>query len=243
MKKLLVLAFFPLFISASVTPIKIDGVELGKEETIKNVTIRSGEKEDSRLYHATYHTTFDGQLEPALKYVIDFSSRCNNSYRKERKFLDKAVDCAIHNENLIETQIVRKLKKQEDVPGMIDQFVLKRRIWNKGLHSYNDLVTIKELKPSSDEARVVEVSYRLLDDKESKSFIDDPVPFDNAFYYTVGTYTLAQMKNGKLDVKYSYTTKTDHWFLTAGMIQGSIYNSIANGVRLSTDGIATVLKD
>lgn len=241
--KLLTLLFFPFFIAAAVPNVQLDGVPLNEEKKIKDVLIHFGEKDDMRLYYAFYNTHFAGDMEKALEFVINFPNRCNNSYRKERKFLEKDFNCPFHNENLIETQIVRELKKKEEVPGMIDQFVLKRRIWNKGLHTYNDLVTIKKIPTKEGELKAVEVTYRLLTDEESKSFIDNPVPFDNAFFYTVGTYRLAQTKDGKIDVQYSYATKTDHWFLTSGMVQGSIHSSIATGVRLAVDSIGTVLKD
>ncbi len=241
--KLIPLLFFPFLIAAAVPTVELDGVTLGKQERIKDVQIYFGEKDDVRLYQAFYNTNFSGDMKKALEFVVNFPNRCNNSYRKERKFLEKDFNCPIHNENLIETQIVRELKKTQQTPGMIDQFVLKRRIWNKGLHTYNDLVTVKKLTPKEGESEAVEVSYRLLTDEESKSFIDNPVPFDNAFFYTVGTYRLAQSKDGKVDVQYSYATKTDHWFLTSGMVQGSIHSSIATGVRLAVDSIQTVLKD
>jgi hypothetical protein len=239
--KFIILFLFPSIISAAIATVEVDGVKLNDEKKIKDVSILTGEKDGTRLYHATFDSYFNGKFEDALNFVTDFTKRCNNSYRKERKFLSKEVECPYHNENLIESQMVRELKKKEQAPGLVDQFVLKRRIWNKGLHTYNDFVTVRELDPGKDEKRVVEVSYRLLDDKESKEFIEDPVPFDNAFHYTVGTYRLIQTKENKILVNYSYVTKTKHWFLTSSMIQGSVLDSMAKGVRLAVDSIQSVM--
>lgn len=237
--KFLITILFPSLVFAAL-PV-VDGVELGKEEKIKDVQVLSAEKGDSIIYLANYKAEFSGSFDTALKYVLDFSQRCNNSYKKERKLTEKNFECAYHNDNLIESQIVRDLKIKDETPGLVDRFVVKRRIWNKGLHSYNDLVTVKELKPGTNEKRKMVVSYRLLKDDESKSLIDNPVPFDNAFYYTVGTYRMSETKDGKITVNYSYETKTDHWFLTSSMVQGSIYSSLANGTRYAVDGIQGAL--
>src|SRR5690606_787127 len=171
-------------------------------------------------------------------FVVNFPSRCNNSYRKERKFLAKDAECVYHNENMIESQIVRDLKIKEKGENEIDRFVLKRRIWNKGLHTYNDLVTVTELPKEGNQEKVIEVSYKLLSDEESAKLIDNPLPFDNAFYYTIGTYRLIKLPNNRIEIKYSYQTKTNHWFLTSSMIQGSVHSSLASGARYAVDGIS-----
>tara|TARA_R110000868_G_scaffold132381_10_gene343362 strand:- start:2924 stop:3652 length:729 start_codon:yes stop_codon:yes gene_type:complete len=233
------LMFLPFMVMAA-NPV-IDGVELSKEEKIKDVLIRSGEKSDSIIYLASYKTQFDGSFDKALEYVLDFPKRCNNSYKKERKLTAKDFECVYHNDNLIESQIVKQLKVEDKNPAIVDRFVVKRRIWNKGLHSYNDLVTVTKQEPKENEVRRLTVSYRLLKDEESKSLIEDPVPFDNAFYYTVGTYRMAETKDGKVTVDYTYETKTDHWFLTSSMVQGSIFESIAKGSRYAVDGIQGAL--
>ncbi|MBH47354.1 MAG: hypothetical protein CME71_04195 [Halobacteriovorax sp.] len=237
--KFISLLVFPI-IALGANPI-IDGVELGKEEKIKDVIVRSAEKSDSRIYLANYNAVFNGSFDKALSYVLDFPKRCNNSYRKERKLTEKDFECIYHNDNLIESQIIKDLKVKDENPNIVDRFVVKRRIWNKGLHSYNDLVTVTKETPKENEVRRLTVSYRLLKDDESKKLIDDPVPFNNAFYYTMGTYRMAETKDGKVTVEYSYETKTDHWFLTSSMIQGSIYSSIANGTRYAVDGIQGAL--
>lgn len=234
--RFLIVLFFPFFVGAAV-PV-VDGVKLGKEEVIKDVRVLSAEKDDSIFYHASYQTAISGDYEKALQFVLNFPQRCNNSYRRERKLTSKENECVYHNDNLIESQIVRELKTKDKEQFEVDRFVLKRRIWNKGLHTYNDLVTVKELKPESNQERLVEISYRLLHDEEANKLIDNPVPFDNAFYYTVGTYRMGKQKDGKISIKYSYVTKTDHWFLTSGMVQGSIYSSLANGARYAVDGIS-----
>lgn len=237
--KLLILLFFPVMVGAAL-PV-IDGVKLEKKDVIKDVQVLSANKDDSIIYLATYKTQFHGNFDRALEYVLDFSKRCNNAYKKERKLTSKDFVCTHHNDNLIESQIVKTLKIKNESPEIIERFVVKRRIWNKGLHSYNDLVTVKKIAANNGEKRRVEVSYRLLKDEEAKSLIDDPVPFDNAFYHTVGTYRMAESESGKILIDYSYETKTDHWFLTSSMIQSSIYSSLANGTRYAVDGISGAL--
>ncbi len=237
--KFLVVLLFPLVVGASL-PV-IDGVQLDKEEKIREVRVLSGNKDDSIFYLATYKTEFKGNFDRALEYVLDFTQRCNNSYKKERKLTPKDFVCAHHNDNLIESQIVKNLKVKDESPELLDQFVVKRRIWNKGLHSYNDLVKVQSVKTKAGEKRKVIVTYRLLKDDESKQLIDDPVPFDNAFYHTVGTYRMTETDDGKILVDYSYETKTDHWFLTSSFVQSKIYTSIANGTRYAVDGISGAL--
>lgn len=237
--RFLIFLVFPFIVNAALP--MIDGVKLEKEEVIKDVHVLSANKDDSIFYLATYKTEFQGNFDRALEYVLDFSKRCNNAYKKERKLTDKDFVCTHHNDNLIESQIVKTLKVKDENPDLVERFVVKRRIWNKGLHSYNDLVTVKKVAINKGEKRRLEVSYRLLQDDEAKSLIDDPVPFNNAFYHTVGTYRMAETDNGKILIDYSYETKTDHWFLTSSMIQGSIYSSLANGTRYAVDGISGAL--
>lgn len=234
--KYLITLLFPLLVSAAV-PV-IDGVELAKKDTIKDVSVFAAEKDDTRLYFASYETMIEGDFDKAVDFVVNFPRRCNNSYRQERKLTKRDVDCVYHNENMIESQIVRDLKSNQKTPNEIDRFVLKRRIWNKGLHTYNDLVSVTNEKPEAGQEKLIQVSYRLLADDEAKQLISDPVPFDNAFHFTIGTYRLAKLKDNKILIRYSYTTKTKHWFLTSGMIQGSIHTSLANGARYAVDGIS-----
>lgn len=234
--KLLIVLLFPFLVGAAV-PV-VDGVKLAEQDKIKDVQIYAAEKDGNRIYFASYETVIDGDFDQALHFVVNFPSRCNNSYRKERKFLAKDAECVYHNENMIESQIVRELKIKDKGENEIDRFVLKRRIWNKGLHTYNDLVTVKEIKPEDKQQRVVEVSYRLLNDDESAKLIDNPLPFDNAFHYTIGTYRLIKLPQNKIQIQYSYETKTNHWFLTSGMIQGSVHSSLASGARYAVDGIS-----
>lgn len=237
--RFLIFLVFPLIVNASL-PV-IDGVKLEQKETIKDVNVLSANKDDSIFYLATYKTEFQGSFDRAVEYVLDFSRRCNNAYKKERKLTTKDFVCTIHNDNLIESQIVKDLKIKDDNPQIVERFVVKRRIWNKGLHSYNDLVTVKKVATNKGEKRRLEVTHRLLKDEEANSLIIDPVPFDNAFYHTVGTYRMAETESGKILVDYTYETKTDHWFLTSSMIQGSIYSSLANGTRYAIDGISGAL--
>ncbi len=237
--RFLIFLVFPLIVNASL-PV-IDGVKLEQKEIIKDVNVLSANKDDSIFYLATYKTEFHGNFDRALEYVLDFSKRCNNAYKKERKLTTKDFVCTIHNDNLIESQIVKDLKIKDDNPQLVERFVVKRRIWNKGLHSYNDLVTVKKVTTNKGEKRRLEVTHRLLKDEEANSLIIDPVPFDNAFYHTVGTYRMAETESGKILVDYTYETKTDHWFLTSSMVQGSIYSSLANGTRYAIDGISGAL--
>lgn len=235
--KILIVLLLPLFVGAAV-PV-VDGVKLAKKDKIKDVQIYAAEKDGDRVYYASYETTIEGDFDKAVHFVVNFPSRCNNSYRKERKFLAKDVECVYHNENMIESQIERKLKVlYEDQGNVIDRFVLKRRIWNKGLHTYNDLVMVKELPKQGKQEKVIEVSYRLLNDEEAAELIDNPLPFDNAFYYTIGTYRLIKLPENKIQIQYSYQTKTNHWFLTSSMIQGSVHSSLASGARYAVDGIS-----
>lgn len=237
MKNLLIILLFPLVVAANIP--SIDGIALNPVDKIENVQVFAAENKDDRLYFASYNTTIEGDFDKALEFVVNFPKRCNNSYRKERKFLPKNEDCVYHNENMIESKIERKLKiLYEDKGNVIDRFVLKRRIWNKGLHTYNDLVIVSEQPKEKGQLRVVEVSYRLLQDDEAKSLIEDPLPFDNAFYHTIGTYRLIKLPDNKIEIKYSYETKTNHWFLTSGMIQSSVHSSLARGARYAVDGIS-----
>ena len=237
MKHLLLILLYPFFVAASIPT--IDGVQLSPVDKINDVQVYAAENKDDRLYFASYETLINGDFDKALDFVVNFPRRCNNSYRRERKFLAQDFDCVYHNENMIESKIERNLKiTEEKNANLIDRFVLKRRIWNKGLHTYNDLVHVTELPKEKGQLRVVEVRYRLLQDEEAKKLIEDPVPFDNAFYHTIGIYRLIKLPDNKIQIKYSYETKTNHWFLTGGLIQGSVHSSLARGARYAVDGIS-----
>ena len=76
---------------------------------------------------------------------------------------DKSKTCKYHNKNLIETKIHTLMDNKFE-----KFFVLERRIYNRDLYSNVDMVKVKKNKNGS-----IEVSQRMLTDKEAKRYIKE----------------------------------------------------------------------
>src|SRR5688572_8305188 len=95
-----------------------------KTEELNGVSLKSNKEKAIRNYIATTDKVFAAPINLVANAITNFTEKCNNAYKDKRKFSPKDIDCKYHNENLIESFIVRDIKPIETQPGTTDYFLI-----------------------------------------------------------------------------------------------------------------------
>lgn len=209
------------------------GFEIDKKDKDKKhgITLKSGKKGDIRMYQASITQSFEGNLEDIKNSVINFEDKCNNEKSDERRYLKKNKKCKYLNQNLVESKIKRKLKKYTKEKDEIDRFIIFRHASNRGTHTHNDLLKIYQYKngKAQDEIRV---TMQMLTEKEAKKTLSNPIETSSAFLHTFGEFLITVTGPNKVQVTYTYTSKTDHWLINKSISAGKVFDSMSNGFKL-----------
>lgn len=187
-----------------------------------NTELESGKSDDNRMFKLTKNVTLNASVEKVLSAILIYDEKCNAEYIDKRVLTEKSKKCKYHNKNLIETKIHTLMDKKFE-----KFFVLERRIYNRDLYSNVDMVTVKKNKDGS-----IEVSQRMLTDKEAKRYIKDPIKQVSVFQKTSAKYTLTAQKDKTTKVDYTYSMVTDHWILNKSMATSRVFDSMLKGTKL-----------
>lgn len=222
-----------LFTTISFAKNEFKGFEIDKKDQDKKhgITLKSGKKGDVRMYQASITQTFNGNLENIKNSVINFEDKCNNEKSDERRYLKKKKKCQYLNQNLVESKIKRKIKKYQSEKNEIDRFVIFRHASNRGTHTHNDLLKIYQYKNAKAQDEI-KVSMRMLSEKEAKKVIKDPIETSTAFLHTFGEFIITVVGPNKVQVSYTYTSKTDHWLINKSISAGKVFDSMSSGFKL-----------
>jgi hypothetical protein len=232
-------ALASLAVNASVHITSTEGYAIDERETIGDINLVSGSDEEYRVYQAVINREYNAPIEMVVKHTLNFDEKCNNKYKRRRKITDRNSKCRFHNHNLVESIIIRDIKKTyQKEQNEIDRFIVQREIYNRGRFHHNDLVVVKNWKNEKGQ-EVVTVSHSALHDNEAKQYLKNPVEFNSAFVRMTGYYTFTAISPTKTKVEYKYTSKTDHWLLTKSMIVGKVFDNMAKGTGLALDVIKT----
>ena len=214
-----------------------EGISFGHHDIFEGVQVYSTKVEGVRVFYLARTYVFQVDIEDAYNYLLRFDLRCNNKHREKRKFIPKDFDCPYHTGSIVEGIIERNLKETAPVGEETqERFVLKRRIYNRGHFSYNDLVTAKKGKRGGKKS--YRIDYRMLEAGEAQQYIDHPLEFDSAFHGTRGSYTLTEFGEGRVEVAYTYFTKTDHWVLRHDWVRTRVARGIFWGIKNSINQLA-----
>jgi len=206
-----------------------DNIKFDDTRTYGDVIVKNVKQGDFRVYHAELGSDIDSNFDTVLKRILAFDERCNNDYKEKRKYMDKTKDCAQHNDNLVESFIIRDLKKGHAVlDNETQRFLILRNIYNRETFQYYDLVTVQQSRNQQGKRKAV-VIYRMLSDAEAQTYIEHPVKKNNVFNVIEGVYTIEELGDPKTSVKMSYTSQTDHWMLTSGFAAGIVSKNVAKG--------------
>lgn len=187
--------------------------------------MRSGKKDDVRFYEGRLDDVIDRPIEKVLERVLSFDKRCNNEHKDRRIYTDKKMDCPYQSGMLIESVIVKDLKKRKLEKNELKRFLVKRRSYNRGLYTYNDLIRVFRYKDG------YKVTMTMLSDKEAKDYIDSPLEKVSVMQTSGGVYYITPVGKNKTRYNYIWTCSTDHWLLNKSVTVSSFFESMAENIR------------
>ncbi len=215
----------------------VDGVALSDLKIINGITVSNGRKGKDRIFLTDQTTMVKADISKVYDNITNFEKKCNNEYNGKREFTDKNRNCSFHNNDLVESKIIKKIKggfvpeKNES-----ERYLVQRHAYNR-VHTYfYDLIIIKRyINP--DKQQVVEVVHRAIPDSVTASYIDNYKKFDSAFHVMDGTIKLTNIAPSRTILNYKYLSKTDHWLLNKGLMTGLIYDGLVDGTGHTVSSI------
>lgn len=211
-----------------------------RTDEINGVKLESRKIDSTRFYKGIVTKTYPYSIDQVRSSVMNFDERCNNEYREKREHTDKTKDCKFHNENLVESVIVKDIKSDfTKEQNEVERFVIARRVYNRGSFSYNELVKVFEYT-NNENQKVVKINQSMIDDKEVKQYTKPLVSKDTAFDATSGTFILTQISPNETRMDYIYNSETTHWILNKEVSVSQVFSSISKSL---TDLIEVVEKE
>lgn len=189
------------------------------------VHMLSGKKDGIRLYQGTISDVIKRPVEAVLETVLAFDKRCNNEYKDKRQISDKSIDCPYNSDSLIESVIVKKLKVADLAKNEVNRFIVKRRSYNHGVYTYNDLIRVFRYLDG------YKITMEMLDDTTSKKYISTPLNKKSVMKTSGGTYFILPEGKGKTRYTYTFTCSTDHWLLNKSITVSKFFSDMAQNLR------------
>ena len=200
---------------------------------IDGIKVSVSEEEKIKDFSAVGSTDIVSNLERVREQILNFNNRCNQKLKDRRVFLDKSFVCKFHNPSLVESQIIRDLKKTKykGNSNIVDEFLVWRNIYNRNSYSYYDLILVKKVKAGG-----YEISYQMLSDIEVEFYLENYKKKNTAFNKAGGVFKLSPSKKG-VSLSLSYESETDHWLLTSGFAEKTILEKMATGTKLAIEAV------
>lgn len=215
-------------------------VKYDRKERQKDVSLASGKKDDVRSYHATTTKVLNFPLQVVKDSILNFTDRCNNAYRKKRELTSAEYDCRHHNENLIETLVVKDLrqgtwKKEENE---VERFVVARKIYNRGESGYYELVKVKESLNVLKQKMIV-IEEDMLSNDQARNYVSVRFKKETPFETSKIRFTLTEISPGKTELRYIYKGTTTHWVLNKELSVPQVFASISKSINNLVSSIGT----
>lgn len=201
-----------------------------KKEVINGVSLVSAKEKNLRSFTGSTQKTLHFPIELVKKGVTNFTEKCNNSFKSKRKYSSEKKDCKYHNENLVETFVVKDIRKMESFKNFKEVYLLGRHVYNRGTYGYYELATVQETKNDKNQ-RTIKVLLRMLDDNEVKLFTELKITKDTAFDTSTSSYVLTEISPEETLVEYEYNAETDHWLLNKEVSVPQVFASISRSVN------------
>jgi len=207
-------------------------VDIDKQDKIDGVTLKSGKDNSNRTYQGTVEKTFHQPLSGVQAGILNFEAKCNNKYKDKRSYTDKKRDCKYHNENIVESFVIKNIKQSgwTKLNGEIDRFVIGRKIYNRGEFGYYELVTVVESKNTLNQ-KMITITQRMLSDKEAKIYVDPKFEKDSAFNHSTSQFVLTEIDSNKTLLTFEYKAHTDHWVLNKEVSVPQVFSSISKSIN------------
>ena len=206
--------------------------KMDKNESINGVTVQSGKHDSTRIYRGSITKTLPYGLASVKNSIVSFQDRCNNSLKDRRKYTDKNISCKYHNDNMVETIIVKDIKKTGWTKELneTERYVLGRQIYNRGSFGHYELVTIFESKNSQNQ-KTITIVQRMMTNNETKKYANALFEKDSAFDETSGTFTLTEISPNETTMSYNYNAETEHWILNKEVSIPQVFASISKSIN------------
>jgi hypothetical protein len=166
---------------------------------------------------------------------LAFDQRCNNEYIDKRKLTDKNIKCKYHNGNVVENFIHRDLKKYEKEKDEIDRIMISRRIYNREEFSQTDIVKVYQYQ--KDGRKVIKITMEMLNEDDAKKFITTKVKTESAFNKAYGVFLLTELAPNKVELEYTYSSRTDHWLINKSIAAGEVFENMAASLNNLFDNL------
>ena len=228
------MAFFKVLLCASwVLSVGTSAATLiDKKETISGVSVESGKENTIRHYRGSITKNFPYSLAAVKSSVVNFNEKCNNSLKDRRQFTDKNQDCKYHNENLVETVVLKSINQAgwTKDSNEVDRYVLGRLIYNRGSFGYYELVKIIE-GVNDQNQKTITINTRMLTDQEAEVYTKPAFEKDSAFDHADSTYILTEIGPKQTTLSYEYKAQTEHWVLNKEVSVPQVFASISKSIN------------
>lgn len=200
-----------------------------KTDVLNDVTLKSSKSKDVRTYFGSTVKTLPFPLEFVKRSVTNFESRCNNSFKSKREFTNKETDCRFHNENLIESFVVKDVTITDEQKKFSEAYLIGRKIYNRGSFGYYEMVTVKD--EVVDNKKIVTVDIRMLTNDEVKSFTSPKFERESVFDSSSTKFVIKEISPNTTFISYEYLADTDHWLLNKEVSVPQVFASISKSVN------------
>lgn len=204
--------------------------EVDKIEVLNGVQLRSGKKNDTRSYTGRIEKYFQFPIEMVKKGVTNFSEKCNNSFKDKRKFTKDMGNCKYHNENLVESFVIKDIRNSDKIKNVNEAYLLGRIVYNRGSFGFYELVTITESKNQLNQ-KTITISTRMLEDKEVKLYTSPKFKKESAFDNSSTRFILTETSPTETKVNYEYHASTDHWILNKEVSVPQVFASMSKSIN------------
>jgi hypothetical protein len=203
-----------------------------RKERQKDVSLASGKEDNVRSYHATTTKVLNFPITIVKDSILNFGDKCNNAFRKKRELTSQEYDCKYHNENLVESLVVKTLRQGtwEKEENEKERFVVARKIYNRGESGYYELVKVKELNNILKQKTIV-IEEEMLTNDEARNFVSVKFKKESPFETSDIRYTLTEIAPGKTELRYIYKGTTTHWVLNKEISVPQVFASISKSIN------------
>jgi hypothetical protein len=199
-------------------------------QDLNGVSLKSAKEEAIRSYMGSKHKVLPYPIQLVLKGVTNFTERCNNTFKEMRKFTPENVDCKYHNENLVETFIVKDIRQMDYFKDVSEAYLLGRQVYNRSSYGYYELVTVREAL-NDKKQKTFTVTLRMLDDKEVKVYTNPKFKRESAFDQSTATFTMTEISQSETQLTYEFAATTDHWLLNKEVSVPQVFASISKSIN------------
>lgn len=201
-----------------------------KIQELNGVNLSSVKENEIRSYVGAMETTLPHPIEVVKKGLTNFSDRCNNEYRNKREFIDPSLECKFHHEDIIESFVVKDVRKMDYFKEVSEIFLVGNQTYNRGSYRHYDLVSVMKGQNEKGE-KTVTIRVRMLNDKEVKLYTSPKFERESYFDNSLKTFTLTEISPKTTKLTYQYNASTSHWLLKKEILVPQVFATISRSIN------------